>query len=472
MRFHRIPRTLGGAAAAALFAAVLSFATACESPDDGSQQSERPAAERPEPASDDRPAPEIDWSEPRTVASGPGKMGPWKMNDSKFHYVDDPTIRWLPDGGLAVAFVDNQRQNVYFQKFGSDGTAAFDEPVDVSKSPEIFSWLPKIAVGGDGSTVYVLWQEIVFSGGSHGGEAFFARSTDGGTSFDTPINLSETEDGDGKGRLTREIWHNGSLDITLGPSGTIYAAWTAYEGDLWFARSTDGGERFSEPTDLAGTTSTPARGPDFAVGPDGTVHLAWTVGESDSADIRIATSADGTSFGEPRIPFETGGHSDAPKIAVGPEGTVHLAFGESPEGRFEQYTVQYARRGADASFQGTPKTVAGPGTKGAESANFPALRLDSDGEAYLVWERYPEAGERPVGLGVAHTTDDGSTLTAPTIIPGTADPDLGFNGSLQGLLMQKLDVAPDGEVAVVNSRFRRGDASRVRLYTGRPSSGE
>ena len=43
--------------------------------------------------------------------------------------------------------------------------------------------------------------------------------------------------GDGKGRITKDVWHNGSLDIAAGPDGTIHAVWTDYEGALWLTRS-------------------------------------------------------------------------------------------------------------------------------------------------------------------------------------------------------------------------------------------
>lgn len=86
--------------------------------------------------------------------------------------------------------------------------------------------------GEDASEVYVLLQEIVFSGGSHGGEIFFARSTDGGRTFGDPIKFSKSIDGDGKGRLTPRYWHNESLDLAKCPEGNLYAAWTEYEGAL------------------------------------------------------------------------------------------------------------------------------------------------------------------------------------------------------------------------------------------------
>jgi hypothetical protein len=58
------------------------------------------------------------------------------------------------------------------------------------------------------------------------------------------------------------------------------------------------------------------------------------------------------------------------------------------------------------------------------------------------------------------------TFESPSVVPGTADPTLGFNGSLQGLLMDKLAVNEWGAVAVVNSTFKRDEASHVWLIRG------
>ncbi|MDH3203029.1 MAG: glycoside hydrolase, partial [Myxococcales bacterium] len=251
--------------------------------------------------------PAIKWDEKIEVASGDAFRGPWRMNKSKFNFVDDPTVAINKQGYVGVAWADHPKLDVYFQLYAPDGEAQLEEPVNVSASPNIFSWLPRMVITSDHPMkVYLLWQEIVFSGGSHGGEIFFARSTDGGKSFRGSVNLSNTTAGDGKGRLTARIWHNGSLDLAMSPHGNLYAAWTEYEGPLWFSRSTDGGESFSDPLRIAGGNDTnPARGPSLAVDDDGTIYLAWTVGEERAADIRFAKSDDdGRSFREPQIVFE------------------------------------------------------------------------------------------------------------------------------------------------------------------------
>jgi hypothetical protein len=289
---------------------------------------------------------ELAWTEPIEVARGPAFRGPWRMNHSEFHYVDDPTVA-IDDGGrIAVVWANQVRQDIFFRIYDPAGAAMLDEPVNVSRSSDIFSWLPRVALpAGDPSRVYVLWQEIVFSGGSHGGETFFARSLDGGRSFEVPVNLSGTIAGDGKGRLSPRSWDNGSLDLVLSPGGEIHVAWTEYEGALWYRRSTDGGQTFVEPWHIAGDGTVPARGPSLAVDADEGVYLAWTIGDDPKADIRLATSADGgVTFGAPTVVGESDGHADAPKLAVDREGTVHLVYAEAPRGSRGRYHIQYARR--------------------------------------------------------------------------------------------------------------------------------
>ena len=411
----------------------------------------------------------VTWDEKIEVTSGGGYRGPWRMNESEFHYVDDPTVAINEQSFVGVAWADQSRQDIFFQIYGPDGKKRFEEPVNISGSPRIFSWLPRMVIASsDASDVYVLWQEIVFSGGTHGGEIFFARSTNGGKAFSDAINLSNTIAGDGKGRITRRCWHNGSLDLAMGPQGDLYAAWTEYEGNLWFSRSTDGGETFSDPLRIAGGhDAKPARGPSLAVDAADTVYLAWTVGEDKAADIRFAKSVDqGRSFAEPRIVFESGGHSDAPKIAVDGKGTVHLVYAESPAGPFQRYHIRYTHlNDGERAFEES-RQISSPQTEQSESVSFPALSLDGEDNIYIIWELFPSRGHYPRGLGFTYSSDGGRTFASPSVIPGSEDPALGVNGSQQGLLMRKLAVNGAGAVAVVNSTFKRNQTSRIWLFRG------
>jgi hypothetical protein len=267
--------------------------------------------------------------------------------------------------------------------------------------------------------------------------------------------------GDGKGRINREVWHNGSLDLAAGADGSLYAAWTEYEGALWVARSRDG-DSFSR---LKIEQDKPARGPSLALAPDGTVYLAWTVGEDDAADIRFARSTDrGASFSAPRIVEQSKGYSDAPKLAVDRAGVLHLVYGESSGGPFERYRVRYARsRDGGRSFEPSRRLS---NVNGA----FPSLAVDGQRGVYVLWELFHDERRRPRGLGFALSRDGGASFTRPALVPGSADPPGHWNGSHQGLLMKKLAVNAHGAVAVVNSSLRENERSRVWLIRAGPDS--
>ena len=385
------------------------------------------------------------WHGSTEIAAGRGALGPWQMTESRWDYVDDATVALDERGGAALAWVDQGRKDVFFQRLDAHGKK-IAQPVNVSRSPKVFSWLPRVALAGE--NVYVLWQEIIFSGGSHGGDILFARSEDGGRTFSPPLNLSASVAGDGKGRYNAELWHNGSLDLAV--HGTsVYAAWTEYEGALWLRRSRDGGKTF-EPLQRIPETK-PARAPALAVRAND-VYLAWTVGDDEAADIRVARSKDGgASFAAPVIVERSPGYSDAPKLALDARGALHVAYSEDMR-------ILYARSAdGGASFE-RPRAISGAG------AAFPALGVDPKGNLFVLWERFAAPEQRPRGLGLAVSRDQGRTFEAGQV-PESAG--AGPNGSQQGMLMSKLAVGRDGAVAIVNSAIREGNSSRVWLMRGR-----
>jgi hypothetical protein len=410
------------------------------------------------------------WSEPIRVATGNGVRGPWRMNRSNFQYVDDPNAHVTGDGQVAMTWVDQSRQDIFLQRYDQEGQPRFNTPVNVSGTPDVFSWFPDVIMTDDEPAhVYVLWQEIVFSGGSHGGEAFFARSTDGGRTFKEPVNLSQSQAGDGKGRLTEDIWHNGSLDLAIGPDGTLFAAWTEYEGRLWFRYSSDGGRTFSDPVRVAGGRNhRPARGPDLAVSSRNTVHVAWTVGERATADIRLRTLRPFSGERSPvRVVQETSGRSDAPKLTTGTANTLHLVYGEGPAERTGTDHVRYTRStNGGRTFQ-PPDVLSASGSAPHERAGYPGLDVNGD-TVVVTWEGFDRGRFRtqPVRLMIAVSRDGGTSFSTPALVPGTNAPETGFNGSQQGLLMGKVDLNRRNDLVVVNSSFIPNRRSTIQLIPG------
>ena len=172
----------------------------------------------------------LTWHGSTEIARGRGERGPWRQNESRYDFVDDPAVAINSRGEIAIAWVDQARKAVLLQRYSPEGKPQFPRPVDVSRRPQTFSWLPRVAFAPDAPhSVFVLWQEIIFSGGTHGGDILFARSSDGGRSFAGSGQSSHSVGGDGKGRVSRQIWHNGSMDLVAGANGVVHAAWTEYD---------------------------------------------------------------------------------------------------------------------------------------------------------------------------------------------------------------------------------------------------
>lgn len=403
-----------------------------------------------------------DSSDPVEVAQGHGVRGAWCQNESHFDYVDDPTVAIGDDAHVAVAWVDQSRKDVVFQTFAHSGQPQLPNATNISSSPATFSWMPRLAIAPDDRRrVYALWQEIVFSGGGHGGEILFAQSADGGATFSPPLNLSNSIAGEGKGRLTANRWDNGSHDLLRGPDGRIHAAWTEYEGLLWTSTSSDGGLSFAEPVYVAGSSSEPARAPSLAATEDGTLYLAWSQMGQRATGIRVAKSPDsGLSFETPRI-LASSGHADAPRIAIDNLDTLHLVFGDSPAGLSGPYRIRYTcAHGADGAFL-PPMTIA---SAAGVSLNFPNLSVDRSGRFFVTWQTASSAEVPSRGIGFTISRNRGRSFAPAEIVPRSDDPRLGVNGSQQGSLMTRLAVNSEGTLAIVNSTFASGRSSRIWLW--------
>ncbi|WP_332813373.1 sialidase family protein [Ramlibacter sp.] len=412
--------------------------------------------------------PRMEWGAAVDLARGKGVRGPWRQNESRYDFVDDPAVAMAPDGTALVAWVDQARKAVRVQRRGAGGGTASD-PVELAGEPDAFSWLPRLAIAPDDpGSVCALWQEIVFSGGSHGGEMMLARSGDGGRSFAAPLNLSSSRGGDGKGRVTPEIWHNGSYDLLAAPQGRVHAAWTEYGGSLWLAHSTDGGRSFGSPRRVAGGPGEqPARAPALALADDGALLLAWTHGDDPGADIQVARAGDGAAFAAPIRIGPSPAYSDAPRLAVDGQGVVHLVWGESEGAPFQTQRILYARSGDGGRSFEAPRTLTATLPPPSVSAGYPSLGVDARGRVYVLAELQHDPRQPPRGLGLCVSADGGGQFQPMALVPHSADPQGGFNGSSQGLLVPKLAVNAKGDIAVVNSALRPGSHSRVWLVRGR-----
>ena len=87
----------------------------------------------------------IRWEAPIEVARGGGQRGEWRQNDSDYDYVDDTTVALADDGTAVVAWVDQARKEIFVERYSRSGSP-IATPVAVSRTPAVFSWLPRLAL--------------------------------------------------------------------------------------------------------------------------------------------------------------------------------------------------------------------------------------------------------------------------------------------------------------------------------------
>jgi hypothetical protein len=171
----------------------------------------------------------------------------------------DPTQSFDGDGNLYYAFICFNRAKpinggVYVAKYTDHG-ATYDHTVLVKRGTPsgLFGtglFQDKINLTADqtegdhGGNVYVAWSQYTGFGGNNG--VLFARSTNGGTSFERPYRVTPVEHGTGS-----------FTDLAVGPDGDVWLTYLTYPSssrpttDVWLLGSTDGGASFGAPQHVA-----------------------------------------------------------------------------------------------------------------------------------------------------------------------------------------------------------------------------
>ena len=186
-------------------------------------------------------------------------------------------------------------------------TVSSTTAADVSNTPGVSSE-PAVAVAPDG-TIHVVWTDTT-AGADHP-DIWHTQSGDHGKSWKAAEDISKTP-----GVSSHPA-------VACGPKGEVYVAWAdttkgTANRDVWFVRSLDGGKTWDKPFDVSNTPGLSST-PDVAVGEDGSVHIAWidsSVGAT-HPDVFVASSHDrGAKFGKAVDASKTPGISSQPAIVA------------------------------------------------------------------------------------------------------------------------------------------------------------
>jgi hypothetical protein len=355
----------------------------------------------------------------------------------------NPTTAIDPATGDAlIAWVGTEdgEPNVLVSRISADGVPS--SPTRVNSTPgdaaAHFQAPAQIAAGPD-DEVYVLWTNNLPIEGRRfpASDLRFARSSDGGRTFDPTITVND----DAGGPPTSHTFHN----LLVAPDGTLYASWldsrNGGEGqpamsfgegeaeeapavtesesgpEVRIAISHDGGRSFL-PSFVVDRNACPCCRTAMAIGPDGELYLGWRkVHEGNVRDIVLARSDDGgRTFGAPVKVHDDGwvfpGCPHAgPSLDVDSEGTLHVAWYTGKPGAAGLF---YARSKSGGQSFSDPTPLA---TASAVAPSLSSLVAEDNGVLWMTWEDRRNGAPE---LHTVRTTLDGvNEHMRPGVIQGS-----------------------------------------------------
>ena len=160
---------------------------------------------------------------------------------------------------------ENYGQGIYCSK-STDGGTTFDNPVEVFIAPQgRVATLPTLGIDATGNPIVGF---ITTNFSEQNAQYEVAKSLDGGATFELPVVASAPASGD-------EVCECCSGSIGVAAGDEVYLTFRNNDNnlrDIWVAKSSDGGASFTEATDIDETDwqveSCPQSGPDMLVNGD------------------------------------------------------------------------------------------------------------------------------------------------------------------------------------------------------------
>ncbi|MBX2822093.1 MAG: glycoside hydrolase [Rhodothermaceae bacterium] len=380
-------------------------------------------------------------------------------------------INSIENARIPTIALDADSQNVYVAFFQKDGEINnvylaskhvdqedWNTPVRASDglvNASVHGQAPAQVVVGPEGNVYVVWTSSIPVEGRRfpASDLLFARSKDGGRTFDPPQAIN-SDAGEFPAGHTFQ-------DITVANDGTIYVSWLdsreRYRAmaanhspktvqtvshkhsasaharhepgtQVWVASSADFGETFSEGTVVAKETCQCCR-TSIMVAEDGTVYVAWRhIFPNTERDMALAHSTDGgQTFTEPRRIYADnwsveGCPHSGPSLTIDAAGVFHATW----------YTGVETHPGLYYSTSKDGVTFSEPTTLVAE-VGVSQVQASGHGETHtwLTWE-----DKKAKGIQLAYTDETGKLTYINEAFSAGTLPSIATTSSLWAIASQ------------------------------------
>ena len=205
------------------------------------------------------------------------------------------------------------QSSILFTRSTDRGTS-FSTPISVSNdiSGSSFSFLNAIAANGD--NVYVVWTRV-----TDVSSIYLAKSSNGGVTFSSPVQV--------------ESGGNARAPAIAVSGVNVFVAWQDFsssesglDAETFVAVSTDGGTTFRNPVDISNSDGTLSRNPSVASSGNN-VYVVWADCDTTGLNCKILyveSNDNGVTFNNPIVLGEP--ESSLPDISV-QGNTVYVVYG-------------------------------------------------------------------------------------------------------------------------------------------------
>ncbi len=346
--------------------------------------------------------------------------------------------------GVVVCYPTYCFNDVFFTK-STDGGASFSTPIDVSK--DVYQSLyPVVASSGGSSYIYVAWEN---STASSNPQVVLSRSTDGGSTFGAATNLSNDA--------------GYTQNIAVAASGSnVYVVWqddTPGNFHVFYRLSTDYGADFYPTVDLS---NGPAGPPTLSLTSSGSVYVAWTYGPG-GVFVRRSTDG-GNTFGATYTIAAKAGS----RILFATDSIVYAAWTQQVP-RYRNIPAHYDAFFAESTNGGGTfsQAVDLSNSPGPDSYRPRIGVVGGTGSVYVAWLEATSSSS--YSLFLSSSSNGGATFTSPPLkVSSSVYYAFGEYGDNGGYGQQYL-AAPSGSSNVYLVWYQNVGGSNYEVYLARGS---